>query len=222
MSGRHGAAAGRVHGRVHERVLTRRHFVAALAAGALSSGAAARLAAQSAQEPGSANAQQAQMQGAGMEAEGYRPVQLPAKANARPLLTDLDRDAVERKLSCPCPCTLDVFTCRTSMPTCGFSPRMHRDVIALIEGGYSGDEILGAFEQAYGEQALMAPKREGFNMVGYLAPFAALGTGAAVIATLIRKWGRRAPAPVAVTPLGVDANAEELARLDAAVRRDGR
>ena len=43
--------------------------------------------------------------------------------------------------------------------------------------------------------------------------FAALGTGAGVIATLIRKWGRRAPAPAAVTPLNVEANADELARL---------
>ena len=39
-------------------------------------------------------------------------------------------------ISCPCPCTLDVFTCRTSMP-CGFSPRMHADVVALSNGGYS-------------------------------------------------------------------------------------
>jgi cytochrome c-type biogenesis protein CcmH len=202
-------------------LVTRRHFLAAVAAGAGSTLATGVLAAQSAQLPGGGpTPQQAQMQSAGMEGDAYRPVRLPARAGARAQLTDLQRDAVERQLSCPCPCTLDVFTCRTSMPTCGFSPRMHRDVIALIDGGHSGEEILRAFEQAYGEEALMAPKREGFNWVGYLMPFAALGTGGAVIATLIRRWGRRAALQPAATPLHVDANAEELARLAAAVRGD--
>ncbi len=92
-------------------------------------------------------------------------------------LTPLERDAVERMLSCPCPCTLDVFTCRTSMP-CGFSPRLHADVVQLANGGYSADEILAAFEQAYGEKILMAPHKQGFNWVGWIAPFAAVGGGA--------------------------------------------
>ena len=60
------------------------------------------------------------------------------KPGARPSMTADERDALEHKLSCPCPCTLDVFTCRTSMP-CGFSPNMHRDVIALVEGASRGD-----------------------------------------------------------------------------------
>ena len=212
----------RVDALLGEYGLTRRHFFGALAAGVASSVAAGGAAAQAAQAPAGPTPQQAQMQSAGMDGDAYRAVRLPPKAGATVKLTDLERDAVERQLSCPCPCTLDVFTCRTSMPTCGFSPRMHRDVIALVEGGYSGEEILRAFEGAYGEEALMAPKREGFNLVGYLLPFAALGTGGAVIAGFIRKWGRAAPAPSAVTPIRVEANGEELARLDAAVRGDDR
>ena len=210
---------------LHDRLLGRRHFLGAVAAGVGASvGAtvgAARLVAQAAAPAQGVSPQQAQMQGAGMDGDAYRPVRLPPKAGSTVRLTDLERDAVERQLSCPCPCTLDVFICRTSMPSCGFAPRMHRDVIALVEGGYGGDEIVAAFVQSYGEEVRMAPKREGFNWVGYLTPFAALGTGAGVIAVLIRKWGRRAPLPAA-TPLHVDANAEELARLDAAVRGDAR
>lgn len=214
-------------------VLSRRRFVAALGAGwattALTSAGVAL-----AQQPGvpvespspnqvtGAPITSPETPGASMEGDGYRPVRRPPKPGAQPSMDAQARDDLEHKISCPCPCTLDVFTCRTSMPTCGFSPRMHRDVIALIEGGHSGEEILRAFESAYGEEALMAPKRAGFNLVGYLLPFAALGTGAAVIAGFIRKWGRRAPAPAAVTPLRVDANAEELARLDAAIRGDSR
>jgi cytochrome c-type biogenesis protein CcmH len=175
--------------------------------------------------------------GATMEGEGYRPVKRAPKPGARPSMTAEQRDALEHQLSCPCPCTLDVFTCRTSM-SCGFSPAMHRDVVALVEGGYSGDEILAAFEQSYGEQVLMAPKKAGFNWAGYVAPFAAIGGGAVVLAALMRRWSRRAAAVAeashaaharrasgnghgAYTPAGGyagDATPDELAALDAAVR----
>ena len=204
-----------------DRVLTRRQFVSALGAGAAATALASSALAQSATTQGGTSPQQAQMEGVGMDGDAYRPVRLAPKPGATPQLTNLERDAVERQLACPCPCTLDVFTCRTSMPSYGFAPRLHRDVIALVEGGYSGEEILRAFESAYGEQALTAPRREGFNLVGYLLPFAALGAGGAAIAGLIRKWGRRAPAAAGVTPLPVDANPDELARIEAAVRGDG-
>jgi cytochrome c-type biogenesis protein CcmH len=97
---------------------------------------------------------------------------------------------------------------------------MHRDVIALVEGGYSGPEIIDAFKNVYGEKVLMEPVKEGFNLAGYIAPFAALGGGAALVIALIRKWR---PAPVEGTPvatLPVDASPDELARIEAAVRRD--
>ncbi len=175
--------------------------------------------------------------GATMGGEGYRPVRRPAKPGARASMTAEQRDALEHQLSCPCPCTLDVFTCRTSM-SCGFSPAMHRDVVTLVEGGYSGDEILAAFEQAYGEQVLMAPKKVGFNWAGYLTPFAAIGGGGVVLAALMRRWSRRAAAVAAATQAeqarrasgnghgaytpsagyAGDATPDELAALNAAVR----
>jgi cytochrome c-type biogenesis protein CcmH len=175
--------------------------------------------------------------GATMEGEGYRPVKRPAKPGARPSMNAEQRDALEHQLSCPCPCTLDVFTCRTSM-ACGFSPAMHRDVAALVEGGYSGDEILAAFEQAYGEQVLMAPKKVGFNWAGYVAPFAAIGGGGVLLAAMMRRWSRRAAqvsaaeaaahaqrasenGHAAYTPgagYAGDATPDELAALNAAVR----
>ena len=223
-------------------VLSRRRFVAALGAGwattALTSAGVAL-----AQQPGvpvespspnqvtGAPVTSPETPGASMEGDGYRPVRRPPKPGAQPSMDAQARDDLEHKISCPCPCTLDVFTCRTSMP-CGFSPRMHSDVMALVEGGHSADEILAAFEQEYGQQVLMAPKKEGFNLAGYLVPFAALGTGGVVLATLIRKWGRRAAAVQAahvashagngVSPVAVDASADELARLEAAVRGEGR
>lgn len=164
-----------------------------------------------AQEPGAA--------GTSMDGDGFKPVRLPPKSANRVTLTDLQRDEAERRLSCPCPCTLDVFTCRTSMP-CGFSPRMHQDVIALVAGGYSGDEILEAFVAVYGETARMAPPKSGFNLVGWFAPSVAIATGAIAITWWLRRTRTAAPATITADPLS-GASPEERARLDAAVRDDG-
>jgi cytochrome c-type biogenesis protein CcmH len=166
-------------------------------------------------------AQQTGLPGAQMSGEGYVPVRLPPRPGAGPSMTPDERDAVERRIACPCPCTLDIFTCRASMP-CEFSPAIHRDVIALVEGGYSADEIIEAMVGTYGESILLLPRKQGFNWAGYLTPFAVIGGGAAVILALLRGWRREADARPARTVAAVDATPDELARLDAALRRDAR
>src|SRR5690606_10831565 len=161
--------------------------------------------------------------GATMGGDGYIPVRRPPKPDAAAILSRAERDAAERKLACPCPCTLDVFTCRTSMP-CGFSPRMHSDVVSLAEGGYSEAEILAFFEEEYGEVVRMAPRAQGFNLFGWLAPFLAILTGGLLIMWMLRGWKRNAAdgATSDVHPLPVDATEDEMARLDRAVRGEDR
>jgi cytochrome c-type biogenesis protein CcmH len=189
---------------------TRREFVSALGSAALVVSARAAY-----------GQQGSEAAGATMSGDGYVPVRrLPRPAAAKRLTPD-ERDAVERMISCPCPCTLDVFTCRTSMP-CGFSPRMHSDIVLLANGGYDGKEILTAFEEAYGEKILMAPRKQGFNWVGWIAPFAAVGGGGLVVAALIRRWGRRAAEHRSAPPVPIEASDAEMARLEAAVRGDDR
>jgi cytochrome c-type biogenesis protein CcmH len=155
-----------------------------------------------------------------------KPVRLPPKPGARPSMTADERDALEHRLHCQCgTCTLDIFTCRTTDFSCQVSPAMHRDVMALVEGGYGAQDILDAFVGAYGEKVLMEPKKSGFDLVGWITPGAALIAGGVVVAVLLRRWGARAaagrPAPsstAASGDLGIGATADELARLDAAVR----
>jgi cytochrome c-type biogenesis protein CcmH len=152
--------------------------------------------------------------------EVYRPVKLAPKPGAQPSMTDAERDDLEHKIHCQCGCQLDVYTCRTTDFACSVSPAMHGDVMGLVAGGYTGDEILAAFTSVYGEKALMAPIKSGFNLLGYTVPFIAVGTGAVLVAALIRRW--KAPPPVAATVPAphVEATAGELAALDAAVRKD--
>jgi len=150
----------------------------------------------------------------------YRPVTLPTKPGARASMTDAQRDDLEHQIHCQCGCNLDVYTCRTTDFSCSVSPAMHADVMGLVAGGHSAQEILNAFRAAYGEKVLMAPLRSGFNLVGYTMPFIALGTGAVIVAALIKRWKSRAPPVASVDPHHLDATAGELAELDAAVRRD--
>ena len=152
--------------------------------------------------------------------EVYRPVSLAAKAGAAASMTDLQRDELEHQIHCQCGCNLDVYTCRTTDFACSVSPAMHADVMGLVSGGYTANEILAAFKSVYGERVLMAPVRSGFNLLGYTMPFIALTVGAVLVPSLLRKWkARTAPTPVLATP-GVRASESELAALDAAVRRD--
>jgi cytochrome c-type biogenesis protein CcmH len=155
-------------------------------------------------------------------------VKRPPKPGAHEKLSAANRDAVEHQIRCQCGCTLDVYTCRTTDFACEVSPAMHRDIMALVEGGYDAQEIIDAFKATYGERALMAPTREGFNLVGWAMPFTALAVGGAVVAMLVRRWSRRA-ASVRTAGAGspppaihVNATADEMARLDAAVRGDQR
>lgn len=159
-----------------------------------------------------------------MDQSASRPVRLPPKPGAHPVMTAADRDALEHRIRCQCGCTLDVYTCRTTDFSCQVSPSMHRDVVELAAGGYSAQEILDAFVGVYGERVLMAPPAEGFNLFGWMAPFVALGIGGVAVAALLRSW-RRTPrrpgsSPSTVVHTPGDATPEELARLESIVRRD--
>jgi cytochrome c-type biogenesis protein CcmH/NrfF len=97
---------------------------------------------------------------------------------------------------------------------------MHADVMGLVAGGHTAPEILSAFRAVYGEKVLMAPLKSGFNLVGYTMPFVALGTGAVIVAALLKRWKSRTLPIAGLQPHHVDATEGELAALDAAVKRD--
>ncbi|MGI8498767.1 MAG: cytochrome c-type biogenesis protein [Gemmatimonadaceae bacterium] len=154
-----------------------------------------------------------------MDDDRYRPVKRPARTG-RPSLSSIERDDLEHRLHCQCGCNLDVFTCRTTDFSCGVSPAMHADVMELVRGGYSAQEILDAFTAVYGERVLMAPTRSGFNWAAYLLPFAVLGGGTIVAGGLLRRWSRQARSRPPAGRASAVATPDELARVAAAVRED--
>ncbi len=155
-----------------------------------------------------------------MDQGAARSVQLPPKPNAVPSMTNDQRDEVETHIRCQCGCTLDVFTCRTTDFSCQVSPAMHRDIMALVQGGYTGQEIIDAFVGAYGERALMAPKKSGFNLLAWVTPGLAVIVGGGALALMLRRWGAERREQIVAHPTTSDATLDELERLDAAVKGD--
>ena len=130
---------------------------------------------------------------------------------------DVTANDAEHRLACPCPCTLDVFTCRTTDFTCSYSPARHKEVVALVEQGMNVQQILDTMVARYGEEALMAPIPKGFNIVGYVLPASVvLGLGAVIVAVLALR--QRANVVAATVPVPVagtaGASAEEIARVE--------
>ncbi|MDZ4864654.1 MAG: cytochrome c-type biogenesis protein CcmH [Gemmatimonadota bacterium] len=154
-----------------------------------------------------------------------------AAGRSRAPVTARDNDAfvraVEERLRCTCGCTLDIYTCRTTDFTCTYSPELHREVLALQDGGKNADEIVAVFVEKYGEKVLMAPKPEGFNIAGYVLPTLLVLMVAGIMVVLLRRRMRinaaagrpGMPAGAAAGTIAAPpASAEELARLERELR----
>jgi cytochrome c-type biogenesis protein CcmH len=131
---------------------------------------------------------------------------------------------LEQTLQCTCGCTLDIYTCRTTDFTCEYSPRLHKEVLALGAQGKTDAEIVEAFVAKYGEKVLMAPKPQGFNLAGYVVPGILITLVGILVTWVIMRRVRRSTEPAlagmpagAATPGGPassmsEADAERLRR----------
>ena len=148
---------------------------------------------------------QAQSPGARPDSAAGDPLFRPDQVQQRAVATAGDNDPVvkelERKLKCTCGCNLDIYLCRTTDFTCQYSPALHKEVLDLREAGKNPDQIVAAFVAKYGEQILMAPPPEGFNLAGYLVPgIAVVVAGALIGLVLLRRARQPVPAPAGHTP----------------------
>ncbi|MFZ5623028.1 MAG: cytochrome c-type biogenesis protein [Gemmatimonadota bacterium] len=130
-----------------------------------------------------------------------------AVGRPRAVTSDVDNDqyimGIEKRLRCACGCGLDIYTCRTTDFTCETSPRLHREIVSLRQQGMDAQAIIDAFVAEYGEKALMAPRPEGFNLIGYLLPgVAVLIAGVGLVA-----WIQRRKAAVAAANVAAGASA---------------
>lgn len=130
--------------------------------------------------------------------------------------SQLQTDAVKRvgmKLACLCgTCNNTVTECQ--MLECHYSKPAKARIAALLAAGKSDQEIIDGFVKEYGKRALAAPPAEGFNLLAWVMPFAAIAAGLGVIWVFIRRF--RKPLAVAGTP----ADAEMLSRYQERIDKD--
>ena len=145
----------------------------------------------------------------------YRPDLVQQRAVATAADNDPAVKELERKLKCTCGCNLDIYVCRTTDFTCQYSPALHKEVVDLRAAGKDPEAVLAAFVAKYGEQILMAPPAEGFNLAGYLVPGAAVLLAGSVIGlVLLRRARDAAPEPRPAHPAGLAApNSPDQERL---------
>lgn len=70
-----------------------------------------------------------------------------------------------------------------------------------LAAGDSPEQVKAYFVEKYGLWILLAPPREGFNLLVWVVPFVGLGVGLVLVLVLMRRWSRRsAPAPGGAGP----------------------
>jgi len=78
---------------------------------------------------------------------------------------------------------------------------MRNLVRELVEQGKSRQEIEAYFVSRYGEFVLLAPPKQGFNLLVWVLPFLALALGAGGVYLVARRWAARpAEEPPPVDP----------------------
>jgi len=93
---------------------------------------------------------------------------------------------VSEALTCQCGCGLTVANC--NHPQCEFSVPIRQNIAAMIAKGMAGEQIIASFRTRYGEKILSAPTAEGFNLLAWIIPFAAVFAGCFIIVGAIRRW----------------------------------
>jgi cytochrome c-type biogenesis protein CcmF len=110
-------------------------------------------------------------------------------------------DEVAAGLACRCGCGMTAGNC--THDGCGSVTAIKKEVGEMLRAGRSKDEILAAFAAQYGDQALAAPPKRGFNLTAWILPFAAIGVGGLGLYAILSRWTseRRRPAERPVRPV---------------------
>jgi cytochrome c-type biogenesis protein CcmH len=81
-----------------------------------------------------------------------------------------------------------------------------------LAAGDTPEQVVAYFVDKYGQWILLAPPREGFNILVWAAPFAALAVGFVVVAITLGRWRRRAAAVSAGATVPDEAMRARIAR----------
>jgi cytochrome c-type biogenesis protein CcmH len=72
--------------------------------------------------------------------------------------------------------------------------QMREIIRERLAAGDNPEQVKAYFVDKYGLWILLAPPRQGFNLLVWIVPFAGLGIGLVLVAVLVRRWSRQARA----------------------------
>jgi cytochrome c-type biogenesis protein CcmH len=95
----------------------------------------------------------------------------------------------------------------------GMADQMRDLIRERLKAGESPEAVKAYFVERYGEWILLAPKREGFNLLVWILPFLGLAGGAVGLVVVLRRWRKRPEtAPAAVDPAYLERVRREMAQ----------
>jgi cytochrome c-type biogenesis protein CcmH len=128
---------------------------------------------------------------------------------------DLERRVrrVGEQLKCFCgeggrTCSYTVGSC--NMLNCHFREEVNAQIRPMVKEGVDDATILTRLKEKYGDMVLAAPPAEGFNLLGWLMPFAALVVGLLAVRSIVLRWRRPKPAAAAATGVPMDKFREQI------------
>ncbi|MBT3514126.1 MAG: hypothetical protein HOB32_02035 [Nitrospina sp.] len=103
-----------------------------------------------------------------------------ALVNAGAVLSDL-----ENQLMCKCDdkCGKVLINC-----TCSTADKNRKKFTKMLESGLTVEQIVQQQVEKYGETALSAPTKNGFNLTAWVIPFGAIMIGGVGIRKILRGW----------------------------------
>jgi cytochrome c-type biogenesis protein CcmH len=109
------------------------------------------------------------------------------------------RQEIAESLTCQCGCGLTVANC--NHPNCSFSVPTRERIDTMLAHGMGRAEIIAYFRKQYGEKILSAPTTQGFNLLAWTMPFAALLVGGGLVVLMMGRW-RGGPPAIPQSPAG--------------------
>ncbi len=120
-------------------------------------------------------------------------------------------DHIARLLRTPDQCGQSVYDCAGLGDSVALT--MKAGIADQLDQGKSEGEVLDWFTARYGDDVLLAPKKEGFGLLAYIVPIAVAAVLAVVLIVPFMKMRRRraaaAAAPVPPPPAPADAGYRE-------------
>ncbi len=124
---------------------------------------------------------------------------------------------LEESLTCQCGCGLTVHACNHLQ--CPSALPLRQEIREQMALGGDTAQILGHFQDKYGEKILSSPTTRGFNLTAWTMPFVILAAGTAFVMLTLRRWRRAtdrvpraAPPTAAAPPTELSANERTLER----------